>query len=29
LKIEAELPALPEVKYLIDFIRASERGICK
>jgi UDP-N-acetylglucosamine acyltransferase len=28
-KIEAELPALPEVKHLVDFIRASERGICK
>jgi UDP-N-acetylglucosamine acyltransferase len=28
-KIEAELPALPEVKYLVEFIRASERGICK
>jgi UDP-N-acetylglucosamine acyltransferase len=29
IKIEAELPALPEVKYLVEFIRASERGICK
>ena len=28
-KIEAELPALPEVKHLVQFIRASERGICK
>jgi UDP-N-acetylglucosamine acyltransferase len=28
-KIEAELPALPEVKHLVAFIRASERGICK
>ncbi len=29
LKIEAELPALPEMQYLIQFIRASERGISK
>ena len=29
IKIETELPALPEVKYLVEFIRASERGICK
>ena len=28
-KIEAELPALPEVNHLVQFIRASERGICK
>ena len=28
-RIEAELPALPEVKHLVAFIRASERGICK
>jgi len=28
-KVEAELPALPEVKHLVQFIRASERGICK
>jgi UDP-N-acetylglucosamine acyltransferase len=28
-KVEAELPALPEVKHLVAFIRASERGICK
>jgi UDP-N-acetylglucosamine acyltransferase len=28
-KIEAELPPLPEVKHLVQFIRASERGICK
>ena len=29
LKIEAELPALPEVQYLVQFVRASERGISK
>lgn len=29
IKIEAELPALPEVQYLVQFVRASERGICK
>jgi UDP-N-acetylglucosamine acyltransferase len=28
-KVEAELPSLPEVKHLVQFIRASERGICK
>lgn len=28
-KVEAELPALLEVKHLVQFIRASERGICK
>ena len=28
-KVEAELPQLPEVKHLVQFIRASERGICK
>ena len=28
-KVEAELPALPEVKHLVQFISASERGICK
>ncbi|HEY5345495.1 MAG TPA: acyl-ACP--UDP-N-acetylglucosamine O-acyltransferase [Verrucomicrobiae bacterium] len=28
-KVEAELPALPEVKHLVQFIRVSERGICK
>ncbi len=28
-KIEAELPALPEIKHLVQFIRASTRGICK
>ena len=28
-KIEAELPPLPEVKHLVQFVRASERGICK
>lgn len=27
--IEEELPPLPEVKHLLDFIRASERGIAK
>jgi len=28
-KIEGELPALPEIKHLVQFIRASERGISK
>ena len=28
-RIEAELPALPEVRHLVEFIRASERGISK
>jgi UDP-N-acetylglucosamine acyltransferase len=28
-KIEGELPALPEVKHLVQFVRASERGISK
>ncbi len=28
-KIEKEVPALPEVQHLVQFIRASERGICK
>jgi UDP-N-acetylglucosamine acyltransferase len=28
-KVEAELPALPEIKHLVQFIRASERGISK
>jgi len=28
-KIEKELPQLPEVQYLLQFIRASERGISK
>ena len=28
-KIEAELPPLPEIQHLVQFIRTSERGICK
>ena len=28
-RIEAELPALPEVQHLVQFVRASERGISK
>lgn len=28
-KIEAELPPLPEVRHLVDFVRKSERGISK
>ena len=28
-KIEAELPPLPEIKHLVDFVRKSERGISK
>jgi UDP-N-acetylglucosamine acyltransferase len=29
LRIEAELPGLPEIQHLIQFVRASERGISK
>ncbi len=28
-KIEKELPPLPEIQHLVQFIRASERGISK
>jgi UDP-N-acetylglucosamine acyltransferase len=28
-RIEEQLPALPEIQHLAQFIRASERGICK
>jgi len=28
-RIETEVPALPEVQHLIEFIRASERGIIR
>ena len=28
-KIESELPALPEIQHLAQFVRDSERGICK
>ena len=28
-KVESELPQLPEIKHLVQFIRASERGISK
>jgi UDP-N-acetylglucosamine acyltransferase len=28
-KIEKELPPLPEIRHLIQFVRASERGISK
>jgi UDP-N-acetylglucosamine acyltransferase len=28
-KIEKELPPLPEVKHLVQFVRSSERGISK
>ena len=28
-KVEAELPPLPEIKHLLEFIRASERGISR
>lgn len=28
-KVEAELPPLPEVNHLVQFIRTSERGVCK
>jgi UDP-N-acetylglucosamine acyltransferase len=29
IKIEKEVPMVPEVLHLVEFIRASERGICK
>jgi len=29
MKIEAELPKLPEIEHLVDFARASERGLTK
>ena len=28
-RIEKELPALPELKYLVQFVRGSERGVTK
>jgi UDP-N-acetylglucosamine acyltransferase len=28
-KIQSTLPPLPELKHLVNFVRASERGICK
>jgi hypothetical protein len=28
-RIEAELPSLPEIRQLMEFVRTSERGICK
>ena len=28
-KVEAEAPLLPEVKHLVEFIRASQRGFCR
>jgi UDP-N-acetylglucosamine acyltransferase len=28
-KIEAELPSLPELRHLVEFVRQSERGISK
>jgi UDP-N-acetylglucosamine acyltransferase len=28
-KVESELPPLPEIKHLLQFVRASERGISK
>jgi hypothetical protein len=28
-RIEAELPPLPELRHLVEFIRQSERGISK
>ncbi len=28
-KIEQEVASLPEVKHLVQFVRASERGICR
>ena len=28
-EVESELPPLPEIRHLIQFVRASERGISK
>jgi UDP-N-acetylglucosamine acyltransferase len=28
-RIEGELPSLPELKHLVEFVRGSERGITK
>ena len=28
-RIEAELPPLPEIKHLVQFVRTSERGVTK
>jgi UDP-N-acetylglucosamine acyltransferase len=28
-RIEADLPSLPEIQHLVQFVRASERGICR
>jgi acyl-[acyl carrier protein]--UDP-N-acetylglucosamine O-acyltransferase len=28
-KVEEQLPTLPEIRHLIQFVRASERGISK
>jgi len=28
-KIEKKLPALPEIKHLVQFVKSSERGISK
>jgi UDP-N-acetylglucosamine acyltransferase len=28
-RIEKELPALPEIQHLVQFVRASERGVTK
>jgi len=28
-KIESELPKLPEIQYLVNFVRTSERGVTK
>ena len=28
-KVEAEVPASPEIEYIVDFIRNSERGIIR
>ena len=29
IRIEAELPQLPEIKHLVEFVKSSERGISK
>jgi UDP-N-acetylglucosamine acyltransferase len=28
-RIETELPALPEIQHLVEFVRTSERGVTK
>ena len=28
-KVEEEIPQLPEVKHLVEFLRSSKRGVCR